>query len=258
MQYREKIKMNQEIEIILEGLRRRHHVPVFVETSKDAIEKILGLIPEKAVVGIGDSTTVAQIGVKESLKKRGTTVLDGYDRGRSYTSARDYEEFHDKLVERSAMCDVFLTGTNAVTRDGRLVNVDAMGNRTAGMFWGHPKTIIVVGTNKIVRDLDEAFNRIRKVIAPNHVRIRASELNGRPVDTPCVITGECSDCSSKDRMCNVFTIIENKPLRTEITLIMVNEDLGLSWDPSWPKNRIAAIIDNYTRSVWVPPDQTKF
>ena len=245
--------MDKEIETILRSLRSRHLNGVFVENSEVAKSKILDLIPNDAVVGIGDSTTVRQVGVKEELKKRGTKLLDGYDRKTVYTSIKDWEELHNKLVEKSTMCDVFLTGTNAITQDGRLVNVDAAGNRVAGMFWGHPTTIIVVGRNKIVKNLDEAFHRLRNVIAPNHIRLRAVELGGRRFETPCVITGECNDCRVRDRMCNVFTIIESKPLRTNITAIIINEDLGLGWDESWPRERIAKIIENYKRFVWIPP-----
>jgi len=243
--------MDEEIEATLRSLRSRSLSGIFAEDSEDAKNRILDLIPEDATVGVGDSTTVAQVRVKEELKKRGTTVLDGFDRKTAYNS-KDWE-LHNKLVQESTMCDVFLTGANAVTQDGRLVNVDAAGNRVAGMFWGHPVTIIVVGRNKIVENLDEAFHRIRKIIAPNHIRIRAVELGGRRVDTPCVATGECGDCKVSDRMCNVFTIIEGKPRRTDIKVIIVNEDLGLSWDESWPRERIVNIIENYKRFVWIPP-----
>jgi len=148
---------------------------------------------------------------------------------------------------------VFLAGTNAITLDGRLVNVDAAGNRVAGMFHGHPKSIVVVGRNKLVNNLDEAFNRIRNVIAPNHMWIRAVELGGDRTETPCVATGACSDCRSKDRMCNVFTIIEGKPLRTDISIVIVDEDLGLAWDESWPRERIDRIKEEYKKFVWIPP-----
>lgn len=245
--------MDEEIETTLRSLHSRHLNGVFAENSEDAKSKILDLVPQDVVVGIGDSTTVQQIGVKEELKKRGTRVLDGFDRKTVYTSTKDYGEFHNKPIEESTICDVFLTGTNAITQDGRLVNVDAVGNRVAGMFWGHPLAIIVVGRNKIVKNLDEAFHRIRGIIAPNHIRIRAVELGGRRFETPCVITGKCADCRVKDRTCNIFTIIEGKPLRTNITVIIINEDLGLGWDESWSRERIAKIIENYKSFVWVPP-----
>ena len=152
---------------------------------------------------------------------------------------------------------MFLTGTNAVTLDGRLINVDASGNRIAGMFHGHPISIIAVGRNKLVKDLDEAFRRIRSIIAPNHIKIRV-DLGGWRFKTPCVTTGECQDCRTRDRACNVFSIIEGKPFRTDLNVIVINEDLGLSWDESWPRERITKIIENYKRFVWLTPaDFTK-
>jgi hypothetical protein len=120
------------------------------------------------------------------------------------------------------------------------------------MFWGHPLSIVVVGKNKIVRDLDEAFQRIRNIIAPTHFRIRSGELGGRKRETPCVATGECADCRAADRGCNIFTIIEGKPTQTNLNVILVNQDLGLGWDPSWPHERIAKILHSYKQFVWVP------
>lgn len=239
--------MNEEIESTLRSLTSRRIHAIFAENADDAKNKILDLIPHEAVVGVGDSTTVTQIGVKEELKKRGTKMLDAFDREMMYNSLRDYEERHFKLIKSSTVCDVFLTGTNAVTRDGRLVNVDASGNRVAGMFWGPRASMIIVGRNKLVRDLDEAFYRIRKIIAPNHISIGLAGLAGRRFDSPCATTGVCSDCRSGDRMCNVFTIIEGKPRQIGMTVMIVNEDLGLGWDESWPLERIEMIVENYKR-----------
>lgn len=246
--------MDEKIEATLRNLRSRHLNGVFAMNSEDGKKKILELIPKDAVVGIGDSTTLAQIGVKEELRKIGVKVLDGFDRRTVYAGIRDWEELHTELLEQSTSCDVFLTGTNAVTQDGRLVNVDGEGNRVAGMFWGHPTSVVVVGRNKIVKNLDEAFDRVRNVIAPNHIRIRAVELGGWRVETPCVANGKCNDCRVGDRMCNIFTVIEGKPLRTNITVVVIDEDLGLGWEESWSRERIARIIDNYKSFVWLPPE----
>ena len=164
---------------------------------------------------------------------------------------QEYKQERERLRKETTLSDVFLTGTNALTQDGRLVNVDAVGNRVAGMFWGHPLSIIIAGRNKIVRDLDEAFHRIRNIIAPNHFKIRAA-LGGRKRETPCVVTGECNDCRAKDRGCNIFTVIESKPSQTNLNVILVNRDLGLGWDPSWPEERIAAIAANYKKLVSIP------
>lgn len=228
--------MDKEVEATLKSLRSRNIIVVYAENSEEALKKILELIPKDAIVGRNDSTSVTQLGIIDALKSRGTKVL----------------ERSDLSSNRITTCDIYLTGSNVLTQDGRLVDVDFSGNRIAGIVWGHPKTLIVVGKNKIVKDIDEAFYRLRNVIAPNHIKIRAVDLGGRHRNTPCVATGKCGDCRGNDRMCNVFAIIEGKP-STEITVMIVNEDLGLAWDESWPHERINRIIDNYKKFVWVPP-----
>ena len=244
--------MDGQIKKILSSLRSRHIHGIFVEDSEEAIQKIMNLIPYNAVVGIGDSTTMKQLGILRALRKRGTRVLDPFEQKRPGMSPGGALRWHKDVLKKATVSDVFLAGTNAITQDGKLINVDAVGNRVAGMFWGHPISIVVVGRNKIVKDMDEAFYRVRKIIAPNHVRIRSVELGGRNSQTPCAVTGECSDCRAKDRICNIFSVIEGKPFFTDLNVVIVNEDLGLSWDPSWPKGRIMKILENYKKFVWVP------
>jgi len=244
--------MDAQINEILSSLHSRHIHGIFAENSKDAIQKIMNLIPHDAVVGIGDSTTTKQLGIPQALKGRGTRVLNPFEPKRSQTDPKDGFQWHKNMLKKATVSDVFLTGTNAITLDGRLVNVDAVGNRVAGMFWGHPTSVVAVGRNKIVKDLDEAFYRIRNTIAPNHARIRSVELGGKKSKTPCAATGECSDCRAPDRICNIFTIIESKPFFTDLNVVIVNEDLGLGWDPSWPKGRIMEILENYKKFVWIP------
>jgi hypothetical protein len=164
----------------------------------------------------------------------------------------NFRQWRERTNREASLCDVFLTGTNALTQDGKLVNVDASGNRVAGMFWGHPLSIVIVGRNKIVGTLDEAFDRIKNVIAPTHFHIRSGELGGKKRETPCVATGQCNDCRSLDRGCNIFTIIEGKPSKTTLNVIIVNRDLGLGWDPSWPLERIKKIENDYRKYVWLP------
>jgi len=242
--------MDTQIEQTLKSMRSRHIQGIFAEDYGEANGKILALIPPNAVVGIGDSTTIRQLGTLQPLLEKGAKILNPFERDKA--KSEDFKELRVKIVRDATVCDVFLTGTNAVTQDGRIVNVDASGHRVAGMFWGHPLSIIVVGRNKIVKNLDEAFERVRKVIAPSHFRIRTGELGGRKRETPCVATGECSDCRSQDRGCNVFSVIEGKPLRTDLHVIIVNRDLGLGWDPTWPEERIQNIVAEYKKFVWVP------
>ncbi|NWG02142.1 MAG: lactate utilization protein [Syntrophaceae bacterium] len=244
--------MNGQIKKILSSLHSRHIPGIVSENSKEAILRIMGWIPRDAVVGIGDSTTIRQLRIPEALKERGNRVLDPFEAKGPLADPKDALRQHKNTLTKATVSDIFLTGTNAITQDGKLVNVDAVGNRVAGMVWGHPTSIIVIGRNKIVKDVDEAFYRIRKIIAPNHVRIRSVELGGRKSKTPCAVTGKCNDCRARDRVCNIFTIIEGKPFFTDLKVVFVNEDLGLSWDPTWPKDRIMQIVENYKKSVWIP------
>jgi hypothetical protein len=246
-------QMDFQIESILSSLHSRHIQGIFAETSQVAIQKVLDLIPPDAVVGIGDSTAIRQAGIPQALKQRGTQVLDAFQPESSGINPRGAERGLNGLMKEATLCDVFLTGTNAITLDGKLVNVDAVGNRVAGIFWGHPTSVVVVGRNKIVKNLDEAFDRIRKVIAPTHSHIRSAELGGGKSRTPCAVTGECNDCRALDRICNIFVIIEGKPYFTDLSVVIVNEDLGLGWDPAWGQSRINHIIQSYKRFVWVPP-----
>jgi hypothetical protein len=246
------IEMDKPIEKALSALHARRMKGIYAEDEQDANQKILELIPLDAVVGIGDSTSMRQLGILDRLRERGTKILNSFEPKPEEMEIHDYRRGRVRTMKEATVCNAFLTGSNALTEDGRLVNVDAVGNRVAGMFWGHPLSILVVGRNKIVRDLDEAFERIRKFIAPTHFHIRTAELGGKMRATPCVATGKCNDCRSEDKGCNIFTIIEGKPAQTALHVILVNRDLGLGWDPSWPEERIADIVEKYKKFVWIP------
>jgi hypothetical protein len=138
---------------------------------------------------------------------------------------------------------VFISGTNALTEDGKLVNVDGMGNRVAGIMFGARMSIIVVGRNKLVKNVDEALNRIRNTITP-------ALAKRREVPLPCAKAEKCVDCSVPERACNVTVIIEKRPSLTDLKVIVVNEDLGLGWDPEWPEERIDEIRKKYEQFDW--------
>jgi len=231
----------------LKSLKARNLKPYFTINGKEARELILNLIPRDSTVGLGDSSTVRQIGIIQSLRKKGTRVINPFDPGKKIKDDATHLQFVFKPVIEATLCDVYLTGTNAITQDGRILNIDGVGNRVAGMFWGHPQVILVVGKNKIVKNLDEAFHRVKNVIAPEH-------LKRRKALSPCTVTGRCHDCIGRNRICAVTTIIENKPLFTEINVIIVNEDLGLGWERSWPKGRINRIVERHEKFMWSLPE----
>jgi len=178
------------------------------------------MIPEGAVVGFGDSLTLRQIGVLDALAKGNYTFLNPWRPGISVAE-------NIRLKKRALTSDVFVTSTNALTLDGKIINVDGHGNRVAAMLFGPDKVIIVAGINKIVKDLEEALKKIRNKTAPATVK-RHADFDPMP---PCGITGVCSDCSSPWRICNKTVIIEreydNNKYKPMITVIIVGEELGI-------------------------------
>jgi hypothetical protein len=234
--------LDAQIEETLKNLLANNFEAKFAE-SRDAVKQIvLSSISEDAILGVGDSATVRQIGIVEELEKRGIRVLNPFSRDLAIDPAKTM--VRDDISRQIFSCDVLVSGTNSVTRDGKLVNIDAVGNRVASMIFGPRKVFIIAGRNKIVKDVDEALYRIKNLIAPFHARAKGFA-------TPCAQTGKCSNCSAPNRICSVTSIIEKRPWRTEISVILVNEDLGLSWDETWPKERILRIKSNYEKVTWV-------
>ncbi len=222
--------MDPNMEKTYNSLKRNHFKVEYVEKAEDVAAIILKLIPENAALEMAGGMSVDQIGVKKLLIERGNKGL-----------VPDSEGFDPYVVNKTRK-DVLLVSTNAVTMDGKLVNIDGMGNRVTGMVYGPTQTILVVGRNKIVRNVDEALDRVQNVIAPYHAW-------NMGVPTPCSKTGKCEDCNSPARICNITTIINKKPPGMDFTIILVNEDLGLGWNPEWPEERIEKIKTAY-RETW--------
>jgi hypothetical protein len=230
------------MEETLKNLLANNFDAKLAENSNTVKKIVLSSISKNAIVGVGDSATVRQIGIVEELEKRGIRVLNPFSRELTIDAAKTM--VRDDISRQIFSCDVLVSGTNAVTSDGKLVNVDGVGNRVASMIFGPRKVIVVAGRNKTVKDVDEALYRIKNLIAPFHARTKGFA-------TPCAQTGKCSNCSAPRRICSVISIIEKRPWRTEISVILVNEDLGLSWDETWPEDRILKTKSNYEKVTWV-------
>jgi hypothetical protein len=195
----------QELQTLIKSLKSNRFDPVeYVEKAADAAKLVLDMIPPEAKVGMGGSTSLMQLGVIDVLTKRG-----------QLTRSRP---------------DIYLTGSNAITLDGKLVNTDMTGNRVTSMIFGPKQVIVIVGLNKLVKDVPAALDRIKSVIAPNIAR-------NAGLKTPCAVEGKCTDCKSPMRVCTVTTIIEAKPRMTQISIILVGEDMGLGWNPDWKEDR---------------------
>ena len=183
-----------------------------VADRKEALHWLLSRISPEAGIGIGGSITLREIGIVEALEQRGNTVYQHWRKGLSSIE-------REEIRRRQLTSDVFLTSSNAVTEKGELVNIDGAGNRVASMIYGPGEVIVVVGNNKIVRNLEQAIDRVRNVAAP--INCKRLELR-----TPCAETGRCEDCDSPNRICRVMTIMERNPSGSNTTVLIVKEALG--------------------------------
>ena len=184
----------------------------YAATAEEARQMILSLIPDGASVGIPGSVTLRELGLVELLAERGHPVFQHWD-----PSLKPEEK--SRRLQEELSSDVFLSGSNAITLDGTIVNIDGTGNRVAGLAWGDNRLVIVVGINKICHDLDEALHRVRDVATPpNTQRLKMA--------TPCAATGFCSDCNSPQRVCRAVLILERAPFGRDAHVIVVGESLG--------------------------------
>lgn len=203
--------LQSRCETAVKGLQAREFDAMWFGSREEAAESILGIIPGDVDVGAGGSVTLKEIGVLDSLAKRGNRVI-------VHDISMDFQESFETRKKANA-CPYYLTSSNAVTMNGELVNIDGVGNRVAAMSFGPEVLITVAGANKLAADLDEAIARVRNVAAP---------INARRVgkDTPCIKTGRCVGCHSPQSICRITTIISQKPMITDFKVILIAEDLG--------------------------------
>lgn len=215
---------------VVTNLQKKNIGAQYVLTRTEALSAVLEMIPEGATVVRGDSVTLEQIGIMPGLKKRAqNTVIDPMERdaeGRFVATGAE----KDRMLREAFFADVFLSGTNAVTLDGKLVNIDGRGNRVAPMIFGPKKVILVIGANKIVRDVDQALERIHQVAAPMNVKRHVLKHHAPDLDSlPCARTGSCIDCHHDWRICRYTVIIEGTMIQEKgkINVVLVGEELGL-------------------------------
>ena len=198
-------------EALTKALCARRFLPRVYDTAEEAKAAALEIIGHKSV-GIGGSATVRDMGLAQALQANGNEV---------YWHWLVAKEAKQAARDKALMADVYMCSANALTTDGRLVNIDGTGNRAAGLIYGPHDIIVIVGKNKIVNGLDEAIERIKRDTCPGNARRLG-------LDTPCAKTDQCHDCRTAARMCNVTFILEapTRPVKA-FHVLLVKEDLGL-------------------------------
>lgn len=206
-----KMYYEKRAEKLIANLRGRHFEAYYCATREDALAKALELIPEGASVGWGGAMSAGQIGLQEAVRAGNYKVID-----REACSTPEEKE----QAARDCFCvDFFITGANALSMDGQIVNIDGMGNRIAAIVYGPKSVLVIAGMNKVEEDLEKAVNRARTVAAPmNQQRFL--------LNNPCTSTGVCADCKSETCICNQILITRHCRPAGRIKLILVGEELG--------------------------------
>lgn len=198
-------------EIIVKNLTSHGFEAYYCEDKEAALAKALELIPKGATVGWGGAMSAQQIGLLDAMNEGEYNAIDR-------DKAPNMEE-REKAMRACLQSDYFITGANALSIDGQMVNIDGMGNRVAAIVYGPKYVVVIAGMNKVVDSLEAAVVRARTVAAPaNKQRF--------PMQTPCAVTGVCGNCKTEG-ICNQMLITRNSKPISRIKVILVGEDLGL-------------------------------
>ncbi|MDF9823666.1 hypothetical protein M2475_000013 [Breznakia sp. PF5-3] len=206
--------MDIKLERTKKALLKNNMNAEILDDERAVLEYLKTTIEEGTRVSVGGSQTLFECGIIEALRKMPITFEDRYEEGLS-------REAMLELFRHAFTCDYYISSSNAVSENGELYNVDGTGNRVAALTFGPKKVFLVVGENKIVKDLSEAIARIENIAAP---------MNSERLDkkTPCTVTGSCSSCMSEDRICTsyVATKKQQNSNKGRITVLLVKKSLG--------------------------------
>lgn len=198
---------------IIKNLEKRRMAGSYTASATRAKDEIIEMIPQAATVFRCGSMTAVGMGLWEAIAALPeVNLIDPYQ-----PELKPEEGL--ELRRQGLTADVMIASTNAITLDGRLVNLDGMGNRVAAMAFGPKKVILMVGMNKIAPDLESAIARVKHYAAPvNNIRYQ--------LNNPCVETGLCQDCRSPQRICNMWSTIEGHMIKDRIHVKLIGEYLG--------------------------------
>lgn len=202
---------DKRAQLMIKNLQSRHFEAYYCRTREEALEKALSLIPAGSSVGWGGALSAQQIGLLDAVNQGNYVALDR-------DKAANPQE-REEIMRKCLFADTFITGANALSLDGQMVNIDGNGNRVAAIIYGPRQVVVIAGMNKVVDSLEAAVTRARTLAAPmNKQRF--------PLQTPCEITGSCADCKSDGCICNQLVITRNCKPAGRIKFILVGEELG--------------------------------
>ena len=199
--------------VVVKAMKSRFFEAWYFSEPAEAVEKVFSLIPKTDVISWGGSMTAGELNLTTLAVEKGYKVID---RDKASSPAERME-----LQRQALTCDTFLTGSNAITEDGQLVNIDGMGNRVAAMTFGPKQVIVVAGMNKVRQNIETAALRARTIAAPANMQRFPN------AKSPCNETGACADCQSPDSICTFIVRTRMCKPAGRIKVILIGKDLGL-------------------------------
>lgn len=196
---------------VIKNLARRNIEAFYCPTAREAVEKVLEMIPQGSSVTWGGSMSIRDIGIPAALVRAGRYEV--YDRDKAPDRAAATE-----IYLKAFTCDYYLSSANAITEDGVIVNIDGTGNRVAAITFGPRNVVFVIGMNKLTQDIDSALARARSLAAP----VNTARFD---IQTPCKIDGVCHNCLSDDCICNYIHYLRHSP-KGKHKVILVGESIG--------------------------------
>ena len=209
------------IEKTIKNLEKNGFKPYFVETKEEVLPLVKSLINKGESVSNGGSESLKETGIFDLIKNGDYNFID--------RSGLEGEELRQAYIKAFG-CDTYFCSSNAVTENGELYNVDGNSNRVACIVYGPKQVIMVVGVNKLVKNIDDAVKRVKCIAAPKNT-------NRLEIDTPCRVSGECislknqsselcSGCGGDTRICCNYVVSAKQRHKNRIKIIIVNESLG--------------------------------
>ena len=202
----------KKIEKTINNLKKNNINGYYVKDNDELINIIKDIAKEGEVVSVGGSMSLFESKVIELLRSGRYEFLDRYKKD---LTQEDIKEIYRK----SFFADTYFASANAITEDGKIFNVDGNGNRVAAILYGPDKVVLIVGVNKIVKNIEQAVARNRAISGPAN----AKRLN---LSTPCIKTGQCMECNIEDRICCEYTVIKRQRNPKRMHVIFINDTLG--------------------------------
>ena len=202
----------KKIERTIVNLEKNNIKAYYAKSDDEIFQTIKDIVKDGETVSVGGSMTLFEIKIIDFLRSGRYNFLDRYEENLTQTDLKE-------IYRKSFSANTYFASANAITEEGEIFNVDGNGNRVADILYGPDKVILIVGVNKIVKNIDEAIKRNKDISGPAN----AKRLN---LQTPCAKVGYCMDCESKDRICCEYTVIKRQRNENRIHVIFVNDNLG--------------------------------